>query len=166
MGLALALLHPAAHHPGRPLQDEIPDAGSARQQGVYLAKERQGGHRSPFLRFSSSACWPKRSSSCRGRTAAGLVLRPVANLGKPALVVLAGVTADLPLGLAADLVRLRQPPGFHRPDAGHGDAVPRRRVSSPATGRISSSSLSSQLPHLPQQGGGARPEPSHPRAGG
>ena len=161
MGLALALLHPAAHHPGRPLQDEIPDAGSARQQGVYLAKERQGGHRSPLLEVLLQRLLAEALQLLGQDVAAGLVLRPVANLGKPPLVVLAGVTADLPLGLAADLVRLRQPPGFHRPDAGHGDAVPRRQGLVPRHRADLQLVVVEPAPHLPQQGSGARPEPSH-----
>ncbi|MNS87661.1 hypothetical protein D3C72_1216100 [compost metagenome] len=42
MCLALAGLHPAAHHLGRPLQDQIANTGAARQQLVDLAEQRQG----------------------------------------------------------------------------------------------------------------------------
>ncbi|MNF97843.1 hypothetical protein D3C84_806860 [compost metagenome] len=42
MGLALAGLHPAAHHFGGPLQDKVANTGAARQQLVDLAEQRQG----------------------------------------------------------------------------------------------------------------------------
>ncbi|MNR28575.1 hypothetical protein D3C85_1459030 [compost metagenome] len=42
MGLPLAGLHPAAHHPGRPLQDKVANTGTARQQRIDFAEQRQG----------------------------------------------------------------------------------------------------------------------------
>ncbi len=132
--------------------------GRLASRAYYLAKERQGGHRSPLLEVLLQRLLAEALQLLGQDVAAGLVLRPVANLGKPPLVVLAGVAADLPLGLAADLVlRLRQPPGFTAPMRAMATLCRAARVSSPPPGGISSSSLSSRL-HLPQQGGGAAPD--------
>ncbi len=164
MSLPLAGLHPAAHHLGRPLQDEIPNTGAARQQLVYLAEQRQGRHSAPLLEVLLQHRLAEALQLLGDGVATALVLCPVGYLGKPAFVVLAGVAADLAVGLAADLVHLRQPFTLHCRDAAHGrlmaggkGLIPRRRVDLQLA-------VVEPAAHLPQQGGGARPERAH-RAG-
>ncbi len=164
MGLALARLHPAAHYFGRPLQDQIPNTGAARQQLVYLAEQRQGRHRAPLLEVLLQPPLAKALQLLRDGIATALVLCPVAYLGKPAFVVLAGVAADLAVGLAADLVPLRQPFALHRRDAIHGRLMAGGKGLVPQRGVDLQLAVVEPAAHLPQQGGGARPERTH-RAG-
>ncbi|MNS86893.1 hypothetical protein D3C72_1208110 [compost metagenome] len=164
MSLPLARLHPAAHHLGGPLQDKVANAGAARQQFVDLAEQRQGWWRLPLAQLGFQCLLAEALEILGQLVTAALVLRPVADLGEPAFVVLAGIELHLPLGLAADLVRLRQPFALHRSDATHG------RLMADCEGLVTQGRMDLQLAvvepaaHLPQQGGGARPECAH-RAG-
>ncbi|MNO73191.1 hypothetical protein D3C76_641510 [compost metagenome] len=67
----------------------------------------------------------------------------------------------MPLCLAADLVRLRQPGIFHRPDAGHGGLMAGGQGFVPQRGVDLQLAVVEPAVHLPQQGGGARPERAH-----
>ena len=164
MSLTLAGLHPAAHHFGRPLQDEIPNTGAARQQLVDLAEQRQGRHSATLLEILFQHSPAKALQLLRDGVATALVLCPVGYLGKPPFVVLAGVAADLAVGLAADLVRLRQPFTLHRRDAAHGRLMASGEGLVPQRGVDLQLAVVEPAAHLPQQGGGARPERAH-RAG-
>ncbi len=65
------------------------------------------------------------------------------------------------IGLAADLVHLRQPPGFHRLNAGHGCTVAGRQGLVPRRRAHLQLAVVEPAVHLPQQGGGAWPERAH-----
>ena len=99
-----------------------------------LSRQRAAGWAPfPFLRFSPAPAGRSAPAPWED-VAAGLVLRPVANLGKPALVVLAGVTADLPLGLAADPSVCASHPAFTAPMRAMATLRRAARVSSPPPG--------------------------------
>ncbi|MNG96549.1 hypothetical protein D3C79_556200 [compost metagenome] len=161
MGLALARLHPLAHHPRGPLQHQIPDAGTAGQQRIYLAEQLQGRQRLPLAQLGFQHFLAEALQLLGNGVAAGGIPGPVAYLGEPTFVVLAGVELDLALGLAADLVGLRQPLRFYLFDANHGFPVTLDKRLLPQGGTDRQLAVVEPAVHLPQQGGGARPELAH-----